>query len=36
MTVTQFLVGLNLKTLLIYFFRLIHMNQLDMIKILLL
>jgi hypothetical protein len=35
MTVTQSLVGLNLKTLYLYFFCLIHMDQSDMAKTLL-
>jgi hypothetical protein len=35
MTVTQSLVGLNLKTLYLYFFCLIHMDQSDMVKTLL-
>jgi hypothetical protein len=32
MTVTQSLVGLNHKTLLLCFIHLIHMDQLDMVK----
>jgi hypothetical protein len=34
MIAIKFLVGLNHKTLLLYFVRLIYMDQLDMIKIL--